>query len=659
MVIPCIVMAALRVLTLHALLVVASGSVIVNTPYGTVRGFSLNGTNAWRGIRYAAPPLGDLRLRPPKLPSRWDGIMDTIDFGATCLQIGSPSVVGSQGHQCWNSLNVTNSSEDCLFVNVYSPATPTVAGPLPVMVYLHAGEFRGGGSNDLENSWPYFSHGAVVLVTLNCRLGAFGFAALDALRGRDVEAGSTGNYGMQDQRMALQWVQASIASFGGDPKRVTIFGESSGGSSVMYHLVNDRSKPLFHRAILESPGITQTNTWERASGNTNYLVSSLTANLSDGCAWPVGEVDQTWNVFTGVEVSKSSKPLAMVATMAEATRLCVARPDCYVLQVLLNTSVTLYGFRAGRAVSLLNTTRTSEPRSVLSVHVRDADSTLAVGCLMRASADQLVRIGSYDDPHGDSVVLDALAPAIDGVELSAPLTQLYKTNMAQGIDVLAGSNLDEGTEFMGATPPLACNASAADLRAWATLQFGDEIGQLLPSAYAHVVQPVPQCAHHASSSAPSTPTSSSWQIAARAAGDSTITCRTRELLKHVGTTGGRAFWYHFRITPLFSVNVEASRMESMGAFHGAEVPFVFGVPIEVTGEGERNASRAMGCWWVNFATTGDPNNGPCTTTTDQAVLPVWGTINGTLGNAMIITNTSLSMNTAVKQSPCDMFARFP
>lgn len=290
----------------------ATAGPTVTTPDGPVVGFSQDGVDAFRGIPYAAPPTGDNRFRPPQAPSTWTAPLDATQWPPSCLQRGAPGT-GNFQHNTpgWATLNVTAASEDCLYANVYAPsaavrATTAGAGAgagaaaaagrgdgakdalLPVMVYFHAGEFRFGTSNDAENAWPYFSDGNVVLVTANVRLGVLGFAALDELRSRDVDSNSTGNYGVQDQRAVLQWVKRSISAFGGDPARVTIFGESSGGSSVGFHLSSAKSAGLFQRAILESPGLTQSKTWEAASTNTRTVVSELAAVCFVCCVLALG-----------------------------------------------------------------------------------------------------------------------------------------------------------------------------------------------------------------------------------------------------------------------------------------------------------------------------------------------------------------------------------
>ena len=174
---------------------------VVNTSSGFVRGFA-NGTHhVYRGIPYARAPIGDLRWRPPVEAVPWKGVRDATHFNATCSQPpGGVTPPGQPPPGYWNSLNITVTSEDCLFVNVYTPAHMKSNSTFPVMVYIHAGEFWVGSSNDLENDWAPAPD--VILVTFNFRVGAFGFMGGEMLRNRSSD-GSTGNYGMQDQRYNL------------------------------------------------------------------------------------------------------------------------------------------------------------------------------------------------------------------------------------------------------------------------------------------------------------------------------------------------------------------------------------------------------------------------------------------------------------------------
>ncbi len=200
---------------------------------GSVGGVAAGGVISWKGIPYAAPPVGDLRWRVPQPVEAWAGVKGADRFGPACMQAD----------------NVPK-SEDCLTLNVWRPAKPS-ARPLPVMVWIHGGAMVHGGAP----IYPFDAMAAkgVIVVSLNYRLGRLGFFAHPAL-GAESPDDVRGNYGFMDQLATLKWVQSNIAAFGGDPDQVTIFGESSGGGSVLAHLVSPLSRGLFQRAILQSPG---------------------------------------------------------------------------------------------------------------------------------------------------------------------------------------------------------------------------------------------------------------------------------------------------------------------------------------------------------------------------------------------------------------------
>jgi carboxylesterase type B len=222
---------------------------------------------------------------------------------------------------------------------------------------------------------------------------------------------------------------------------------------------------------------------------------------------------------------------------------------------------------------------------------------------MHASAADLVAL-SIGPPYGDTFQTDTFAVTVDGVELTKPLQELARGPMPPSVSVLAGSNLDEGTEFMQLTPTIPCNASLAALSSWAVRQFGDELGSQIAPLYNAPEAPAPQCSYEWRGV-----TSPHWVGAMRAAGDAAIGCRCRELLRAVNTGAAKSSsnskpatgWrYLFTISPQFSVNWPNSSLPYAGSFHGAEVPFVFGDQFELTTPEERGASRAMGCWWLNF-----------------------------------------------------------
>src|SRR3984957_11814346 len=206
------------------------------TRNGPVKGFSIFGEEAYLGIPYAVPPVGNLRWMPPVPSGRFPGgVFNANQIGNSCTQPGS----------------FGPGSEDCLTLNV---ATPNIKKnsdkkkPVPVMVWIHGGGLVTGGSFLYEPS-PLVLGGNVIVVTINYRLGLLGFFAHQAI---DAEGHPSGNYGLMDQQLALKWLNDNIAAFGGDPKRITIFGESAGGGSVYAHLASPTAAGLFEGAISES-----------------------------------------------------------------------------------------------------------------------------------------------------------------------------------------------------------------------------------------------------------------------------------------------------------------------------------------------------------------------------------------------------------------------
>jgi len=204
---------------------------------------------AYKGIPFAAPPVGNLRWRPPQPVVPWEGVRQTADYGSVCPQLPYAEDSFWGRLQQWPSSEM---SEDCLNLNVWAPADPPV-GKLPVMVWIHGGGLtRGSGTRATYDGSALVRRG-VVLVTINYRLAAFGFLAHPELTA-ESESGSSGNYGILDQIAALEWVQRNIATFGGDADRVTVFGESAGSSSVSYLMATPLAEGLFHRAIGQSGG---------------------------------------------------------------------------------------------------------------------------------------------------------------------------------------------------------------------------------------------------------------------------------------------------------------------------------------------------------------------------------------------------------------------
>jgi para-nitrobenzyl esterase len=288
---------------------------IVSVDTGMLRGTNSGIIEGFKGIPYAAPPVGALRWQPPQPAPAWTGVRDASDFETICPQPSIPehtlaAVMGADQKQ----------SEDCLFLNVW---TFNGARKAPVMVWIHGGAFRfGSGSAFLYNGTDFAKDG-VVLVTINYRLGALGFFAHPELTKAAAPDAPLGNYGIMDQIAALRWVKRNIAVFGGDPDNVTVFGESAGGVSVLTLLTTPAAKGLFAKAIVESGGgweAPRTLADEEESGLTLAVKAGLGADatLEQLRALPAEKLlDSPWR-FGGIRPFKDGRLIKENLTQAFA-----------------------------------------------------------------------------------------------------------------------------------------------------------------------------------------------------------------------------------------------------------------------------------------------------------------------------------------------------
>jgi len=249
---------------------------VVRVDSGQLQGVVDDGVVSYKGIPFAAPPVGDLRWRPPQPSARWTGVRQATEFGADCMQgrFGPPAASGAPPARA--------SSEDCLYLSVWRPASAASGAKLPVMVWIYGGGFVGGSSAMPITSGTQFAKQGVILVAANYRVGRFGFFAFPALSQEHPDE-PKGNYAYMDQIAALKWVQQNIAAFGGDPNNVTIFGFSAGGVSVHSLLTSPIARGLFQKAIVESGGsrdsVLTARPLSKDGVDPNYPVSAETIGL--------------------------------------------------------------------------------------------------------------------------------------------------------------------------------------------------------------------------------------------------------------------------------------------------------------------------------------------------------------------------------------------
>jgi para-nitrobenzyl esterase len=256
-----------------------SDDLVVQTSHGAVRGVDDGRVKAWKGVRYAAPPTGDLRWRAPEPPRPWTEPADATRFAPISPQPPSPIPLDPGARQ----------AEDCLFLNVWAPSAAVPGGRKPVMVWLHGGAYVfGSSSQPLYDGRALVTDGDVVVVTVNYRLGALGFLDLSSFSSARRQFDS--NLALRDVLLALQWVRDNIAAFGGDPDRVTLFGESAGAGIVTTLLAAPAAAGLFDRAIAQSSPATSVYDGARARRVAELVLDHLgvpKSAVTDAIAAPV------------------------------------------------------------------------------------------------------------------------------------------------------------------------------------------------------------------------------------------------------------------------------------------------------------------------------------------------------------------------------------
>ena len=454
-------------------LLVASSAfgVPVQLDSGAVEGVAVEADPAvqvFRGIPYAAPPVGELRWKAPAPVSAWEGVRSATEFSGACPQ--GPGLAQMMG------VPLPDPSEDCLYLNVWSTAVGKDA-KLPVMVWIHGGGLSLGWGHQALYDGVQFAQKDVVLVSINYRLGALGFLADSRLT---EESGVSGNYGLMDQIAALEWVQRNIAAFGGDPGNVTIFGESAGGTSVYALLATPRSKGLFHRAISQSAWVT----------DGNFVA------LSDDDGDSAEGRGEAW----------------------------------------------------------------------LAQHFAEADSLAELRAI---EPDALV--AAQDQGFN-------LAVTIDGDFMPEHPQAIFESGKQMNVPLVAGSNTDEGTMFVGALPFETVDAYKA------------AITGMFP-AHAETILELYPAANDAAL----------FQVKNQIIADTWFAQATRNMLAAWSQVPSPAFQYHF--------SRRSTAMPMMGAAHAAEIKYAFSnlTPPESGQEADQALADAMIRYWVQFATSGNPN----------------------------------------------------
>jgi para-nitrobenzyl esterase len=487
---------ALSVLCCALILAAASLSAQVAAPHVKVAQGELEGQPTgmgpfvFKGIPYAAPPVGDWRWREPQPATGWSGVRDASKFGAACMQPESALM----------RISRSTMSEDCLYLNVWSPELKP-AQPAPVMVWIHGGSFMTGAGSQPTYDGTRLAMRNVVVVTINYRMGVFGYMAHPELSAESPHH-TSGNYALLDQMAALRWVRENIAAFGGDPRNITVFGESAGASSIAYLMVSPLAKGLFDKAILESPGL-------------------LFA--------PEPELRRDYRGITNME----------------AVGLAVG-PHIAELRAIPAEALMEQSFAASR--KLFGPGGTGHTR-------------------LRAATP-------LDDPDGVHL---AWTPFADGYVIPEQLAKLF-TEGHFNIPVLAGTNTNEGNLFLTHYHPT--NANSFD--EWVDEAYAP-CGKAMLAQYAPPSPANPEQIHAA---------------ADRVLTDSLFLYGTFSVAR---ATHG----YLYRFT---RVSPRGERL-GLGAFHAAELPYVFGHTLDSPDdykEVDRKLSDQMMTMWMHFARTGDP-----------------------------------------------------
>jgi para-nitrobenzyl esterase len=424
---------------------------------GSIEGIIAGDVLAFKGVPYAAPPVGDLRWRSPQPMEPWEGVRPATEYGDDCIQLPLPGDAAASG---------STQSEDCLVLNVWRPVEIDADEPLPVLVWIHGGGFLNGSSAAAIYDGAAFAEQGLVVVSFNYRLGRLGFFAHPALTA--AAEGPLGNYGLLDQVAALEWVQRNIAAFGGDPERVTIMGESAGGISVMHHLTSPNSQGLFHQAaVLSGGGRTFLMGLRNLSESTATLPSAEESGLEFAQGFGItgtgtealaalralsGEqVNGDLNmeallkrpptyaggpIFDGDLITAMPEEILRAGEVAQVPILIgTTSADLPVTFPPLDNPLSYFGMDAGRAIAAYNPDGTLSPQDM--VIAMAVDMTMHEPA--RFVARQMTAMGNPAWLYRFGYVAEALRPEVLGAEHASEQPYLFNTlNARYGEAVTAG-----------------------------------------------------------------------------------------------------------------------------------------------------------------------------------------------------------------------------
>jgi para-nitrobenzyl esterase len=541
----------MRSLFLAIAATVASAAIVVrNTTYGMVQGTSENGLTTFRSIPFAAPPLGALRYAAPQPPVPWQGVRDASGEPNPCPQL---KIDG----------NVYIGNEDCLYLQVYIPENAASTGPLPVLYWIFGGGYVLGDGEEFgfyDGSNLALKRG-VIIVAVNYRVGPFGFLALSGLQSADPN-NSTGNMGLQDQTLGLQWVKNNIAAFGGDPNRVTIFGESAGGFSVCWHMVNQASAGLFASAIMESGSCTSPQFFQPVdfaiAWNTQYA-AAVGCNGSAATAGPaeLGD-DPTVSCMRSISTEDAMKSL-----------LDMLNPN--------------WPFTA-------NSANPSPTFNMTHMFIHD------VGMHPQLAPTSLPALAPIM-PWG---------PAIDGSPAGLVDMPINLINAGQfnKVPMIMGTNANEGSIFIPAMPLVVRGTSFPPSDADLPAMLEHAMDMYNPAIVANVTNWVMQ-------NYPPYPLNDNWARGADMLTHYFFSCGTRRTARALAEKGVPVYLYQFSHKLSFEAGLE---YDLLGDYHVSELYFVWDnqwPPIlHDFDANDVTISDAITAYWTNFAATANPNQGP-------------------------------------------------